>query len=96
MRVKKQLCCGSFFNDPKSTCMNLLVVACLFDMGEGTGWGGGESFPLWVLTDIWTGRSCCKTEGRQMRIQVSDTRVQLFMDTCKGKRRISGPDLMFV
>lgn len=44
---EKQLCCGSFFNDPKSTHMNLLVGARLFDMGgreaevKGGGRGGG-------------------------------------------------------
>lgn len=43
---EKQLCCGSFFNDPKSTRMNLLVAARLFDMRgrerEVKGGGGGE------------------------------------------------------
>lgn len=54
---EKQLCCGSFFNDPKSTRMNLLVGACLFDMGGGeTEVKEGEeeekkSTPSGILTD---------------------------------------------
>lgn len=56
MRMKKQLCCGSFFNDPKSTCMNLLVVAvCLIWRKKWERKTRGELFPHWVLTDHETG-----------------------------------------
>lgn len=50
---EKQLCCGSFFNDPKSTCMNLLVVAVCLIWGNGIREkkGKGEPVPQWVLTD---------------------------------------------
>lgn len=48
---EKQLYCGSFFNDPKSTCMNLLVGAvCLIWEKEKEKKGErGELFPQWAM-----------------------------------------------
>lgn len=50
---EKQLCCGSFFNDPKSTCMNLLVgaVCLIWEKEEEKKKERGEAcFPGGLLT----------------------------------------------
>lgn len=58
MRVKKQLCCGPFFNDPESTCMNLLAAAvcviCEGILAERKKRERGETFPQGVLKDYET------------------------------------------
>lgn len=68
MRVKKQLCCGSFFNDPKAHVHESFSSACLFDMWKDyrKKRKGGRVVSLWVLMNHET------SLGLTTSIMVSD------------------------